>query len=121
VGSAGVQANIDRVRRAAAEAGRDPRTITAAALTFAVVNDDRGRAQAIADHYLQDYYGPPDNGLRPGPRPFVGPADECVRAAEEYFNAGVEVLIIGAMTSDPHALDRLCDQVLPRLVSTTTS
>ena len=45
----------------------------------------------------------------------VGTADDVVRVIHDYFAAGVETLIIGSPTADLASLDRLCNDVLPRL------
>jgi hypothetical protein len=35
--------------------------------------------------------------------------------AQEYFDAGVQVLIVAPVTADPDHLDRLLGEVFPRL------
>jgi alkanesulfonate monooxygenase SsuD/methylene tetrahydromethanopterin reductase-like flavin-dependent oxidoreductase (luciferase family) len=107
------------VRRFAEEAGRDPSRLTPAALVFACVDDDRDRAMEVAGRYMLHYYshrrGTASVSELVGPHQLVGPADECVAKTHEYFDAGVEVLIIGSVSADPRYLDRLCESVLPRL------
>ena len=35
--------------------------------------------------------------------------------AEQYFAAGVEVLIVGSVTANRDSFERLCTEVIPRL------
>jgi probable F420-dependent oxidoreductase len=122
-GHAGFRTNWEKVQRYAEEAGRDPATLTPAALVFACVDEDRGRAMEVASRYMLHYYGARRPGLSAeelvGPHQLVGPADECVQKAQDYVDAGVEVLIIGSMTADLSYLDRLCERVLPRIAAST--
>jgi hypothetical protein len=46
----------------------------------------------------------------------LGSADECLRSAEAYVQAGVQTMIIGSVTADLRYLDRLCERVMPRLL-----
>ena len=118
-GAEGFRANWQKVRRFAEEAGRDPDALTPAVLVYAVVDDDRDRALGVAARYMDHYYGSRRPGVSPaelvGSAHLVGPADEAARKAQAYFEAGAEVLILGSMTADPAYLDRLCDELLPRL------
>ena len=40
---------------------------------------------------------------------------EVLRRARLYFEAGVEVLILGSVSADPRHLDMLCERVLPEI------
>jgi probable F420-dependent oxidoreductase len=94
--------------------GRDPATITPAALVYACVDDDRDRAAAKATAYFGHYYGPNRTstaGL------LLGTPDQCLETAQQYFDAGVETMIIGSVSADLGTLDRLCAELLPRLQS----
>ncbi|HZT06741.1 MAG TPA: LLM class flavin-dependent oxidoreductase [Chloroflexota bacterium] len=111
-GPAGFRANWDKIRRFAEAAGRDIGEITPAALVYACVDDDRERAEAKALAYRMNYYGT----RRMDTTGFLlGSADDCVRGAHEYFEAGVQTMIVGSLTADLTSLDRFCEQVLPRL------
>jgi probable F420-dependent oxidoreductase len=112
-GPDGFRTNWEKVRRAAEESGRDPATLTPAALVWACVDDDRANALALTERYFAHYY-PGGRRVTTG-ADLTGPADECVRGANGYFQAGVQHLIVGIVTADPRYLDRFCEQVLPRL------
>jgi probable F420-dependent oxidoreductase len=112
-GPAGFRAAWATIRRHCAELGRDPSEITPAALAYASVASDRGRAQdAMREHLLRSF-GPAR--LERGLGPLVGTAEDLLRGAQEYFDAGVEVLILGSVTADPRHLDMLCEHVLPKI------
>jgi len=113
-GPDGFRQNWDQVRRSAEQAGRDPSAITPAALVWACVDDDRAKAVELTERYFSHYY---PSGRRPGPADMAGPADACVRAANEYFKAGVQHLIIGTVTADLRYLDRLCEVVGPGMAT----
>jgi probable F420-dependent oxidoreductase len=118
-GPAGARANWEKVQQYAQAAGRDPSLVTFAALVFACVDEDHDRAMEVAGDYMLRYYGArqPNMSIAElvGPHHLIGPADECVRKAQAYVDAGVEVLIIGSVSADLRYLDRLCEQVLPRI------
>ena len=113
-GAPGFRTTWEKVQRAAEAAKRDPSTITPAALVYAAVDDDRDRAREQALSYRRHYYGSSRGTLDVEGAP-VGTADDVVRVIHDYFAAGVETLIIGSPTADLAALDRLCNDVLPRL------
>lgn len=113
-GPEGVRASWETIRRHAESIGRDPSTITRAALVYACVDDDRDRAVAMASRYFANYYGPHRASVSPWY--MLGPADDCVRMASAYVEAGIEVLIIGSVTADLGYLDRLLEKVVPRVL-----
>ena len=114
-GVAGFRSNWDKIKRCAEEEGRDAATITPAALIQFSLDDNRERARAAMHAYLSHSYGPARAELTLGN--MVGTPDDLVRGASEYFEAGVEVLILSSITADTRHLDRFCQEVLPRLVS----
>jgi probable F420-dependent oxidoreductase len=115
-GVSGFSSGWRTIRAYAEEAGRDPSTITPAALIHFSLDSDRSRAEAAMREYLTQSYGPAraaDLGN------MVGTADDLRRGAEEYFAAGVEVLILSSVSADVAHLERFCDQVLPKLRAPT--
>ncbi|MPZ14513.1 MAG: LLM class flavin-dependent oxidoreductase [Chloroflexi bacterium] len=111
-GAEGFRANWGQVQRYAEAVGRDPASITPAALVYACVDDDRARAEDRVAAYFAHYYGA---GRRSSGGGIAGPPDVCVRALQEYIDAGVQTLIIGSVTASLGPLDRLCEEVLSRL------
>ena len=111
-GPEGFRTNWDKILRYADAIGRDPSTLSPAALIYACVDDDLDRATATAKANLAHYYGPrrsETSGF------LLGSPDDCVRMAEEYVKAGVQTMIIGSVTADLAYLDRFLEKVLPRL------
>jgi probable F420-dependent oxidoreductase len=94
-----------------AEAGRDPSEITPAALVYASVAADREQAREAMRAHLLRSFGPAR--LERGLGPLVGTPEDLVHGAHEYFDAGVEVLILSSVSADPRHLDMLCERVLP--------
>lgn len=113
-GPAGVQRAWETVRASAAAAGRDPASLTLAALVRAAVDDDPARARALADANAR-HYRPNVPGVEDPTALLLGPPDACIRRAREYFAAGVELLIVAPVTADLTHLDRLLREVLARL------
>lgn len=111
-GPEGFRTNWEKILRYAEAISRDPGTLTPAALIYACVDDDVDRATATAKANLMHYYG----ARRSDTSGFLlGRADDCVRMAHEYVEAGVQMMIIGSVTADVSYLDRFLEKVLPRL------
>jgi alkanesulfonate monooxygenase SsuD/methylene tetrahydromethanopterin reductase-like flavin-dependent oxidoreductase (luciferase family) len=94
------------------ETGREPSTVTPAALAHFSVDSDAARARERMHAYLTYSYGPERAADL---SPLTGNPDDLVRGAEAYFKAGVEVLICSSITMDIEALEILAERVLPRL------
>jgi len=110
-GPEGFRRNWETIQRHAEAAGRDSAALTPACLIYACVDDDRSRAEELAAAHLRNYYGP----RRTDTSSFLlGPADDCLRTAEQYVRAGVETFIVGSVTADLRYFDRLC-ALVPRL------
>jgi probable F420-dependent oxidoreductase len=112
-GPAGFRTAWAAIREYCAAAGRDPSEITPAALAYASVADDRAQAQEAMRQHLLRAFGPAR--LARGLGPLVGTSEDLVRGAREYFDAGVEVLILGSVSADARHLDLLCERVLPAI------
>lgn len=111
-GADGFRRNMERVREAAAAAGRDPSTIAGATLVFTSLDDDRGRARRRAFAYQANYY---DASRANTDTCMLGSVDECVDYAGAYAEAGADMLILSPVTSDLGHFDRICGDLLPRL------
>ncbi|MCA1645085.1 MAG: LLM class flavin-dependent oxidoreductase [Chloroflexi bacterium] len=112
-GPAGFHSAWATLRGYCQDAGRDPAEITPAALAYASVADDRERARDAMRVHLLRSFGPAR--LERGLGPMVGTPQDLIRGAQEYFDAGVEVLILGSVTANLGHLDMLCERVLPKL------
>jgi probable F420-dependent oxidoreductase len=105
-----------QIQQLAVSYGRDPKTITPAALMHFSLDRDRARAQAAMRAYLTRSY----NAARAETLgPLTGTPDDLVRGAESFFAAGVELLILSPITADPSTLDLVAETVLPRLTATS--
>ena len=116
-GLAGFTPRWSQIQRYAAEYGRDPTTITPAALMQFSIDTDRDRAQAAMHAYLTRSYNP---ARAENLGPMTGTPEDLIRGAESFFNAGVQLLILSSITADPAHLDLLAESVLPRLALTLT-
>jgi probable F420-dependent oxidoreductase len=112
-GVAGFKSQWSKIRAYCSEIGRDASEITPAALAYASVAPDAEQAREGMREHLIRSFGP--ERVERGLGPLVGTPDDLVGGAQEYFDAGVEVLIISSVSADPRHLDLLCERVLPRL------
>jgi alkanesulfonate monooxygenase SsuD/methylene tetrahydromethanopterin reductase-like flavin-dependent oxidoreductase (luciferase family) len=112
-GAGGFRSAWATIRRYCEEAGRDVAEITPAALAYTSVAEDGEQAREAMRNHLLRSFGPAR--LERGLGPMVGTPEDLVRGAHEYFDAGVEVLILGSVSADPRHLDLLCERVLPNI------
>ncbi len=89
----GFRERMARVRTQATAAGRDGAAITAALMTFALVDPDRDAALQRAGAILAAMYGRP---MHTAAERYcvVGTAEQCAAAAREFADAGVEHLVL---------------------------
>ncbi len=89
----GFRERMARIRSLAAEHGRDERAITAALMTFAVVDRDRSVAVQRAGAMLGAMYG---RSMESAAERYcvTGTPDECRQAVDRFADAGVEHLIL---------------------------
>jgi probable F420-dependent oxidoreductase len=114
-GVGGFQTAWTKIGQYCAEIGRDRSEITPAALAYASVAHDGEQAREGMRQHLIRSFGPAR--LERGLGPLVGTPDDLVRGANEYFAAGVELLIVASVSADPRHLDLLCEGVLPKLMA----
>jgi probable F420-dependent oxidoreductase len=114
-GGAGFKAATDKVRQLAEAAGRDPASITFGAQVSICVDDDRARALELAERRF-DYYYPGGRGNRTAGAA-LGSADECLRVIDAYVAAGADHVFLSPVTASLSHLDRICEQVFPRIAA----
>jgi probable F420-dependent oxidoreductase len=85
---------IEEVRAAAKEAGRDPKAITGAIYLTLAIDDDAARADAKINDYLSNYYGVPAAGMRARQRCYAGPAKGAAAWLKSYADAGATHLML---------------------------
>lgn len=104
----------DKICTYAVEAGRDPSVIEKAGITYVAVDENKVRAIAACEAYLNRYYGKitadiAGNGV-------VGSPAECAARLASIFEKGFQLLILRAVIPDLRQLDLLGDKILPMLV-----
>jgi probable F420-dependent oxidoreductase len=111
-GPDGFRARWQQIQQYAREAGRDPTSITPAALVnFSVSTDGEHARDAMGEHLTRSFNAARAQQLGP----MSGTPDEVVRGAREYFDAGVELLICQSISADLAHLELFCESVVPRL------
>jgi len=105
----------EKVAQYARAAGRDPKEIEKAGLTFMAINDDKSRAVETIAAYVQRYYGRSRGDLEN--TCVVGSPAACAERIQAFFSRGLDTLIIGVADPDPRQLDLFGEKVLPKLES----
>jgi probable F420-dependent oxidoreductase len=105
----------EKVAQYARAAGRDPKEIEKAGLTFMAVNDDHDKAVKTVEGYVMRYYG----RLRAdvANTSLVGSPAAVAERIEAFLSRGLDRLIIGVADPDPRQLDLFGEKVLPKLKS----
>ena len=103
----------EKISGLANSAGRNPREIEKAALTFMAIDDNKARAVEACAAYLQRYYGAVRMDVEK--HLLVGPAEACAERIGAFFSKGLDTLIIGLAKADLKQLDVFGEKVLPLL------
>lgn len=113
-GAPGYLEAMSMVKDAAAQAGRDPESLSGAVLAMVSLDDDRERAWQRAFDYQANYY----SAARAKPEQcLLGSVSECADKAAAYLEAGADVVILAPVTSDIRHYERVCTELLPRLAA----
>ena len=103
----------EKVASYARAAGRNPKDIDKACLTFMAINDNKARAVETLGAYVTRYYGRLRGDVE---NTFmVGSPAACAERIDAFFSRGLDTLIIGLADPDPKQLDLFANQVLPRI------
>jgi alkanesulfonate monooxygenase len=103
----------EKIAQYARAAGRDPREIEKAGLTFMAINDDKSKAVETVGAYVQRYYGRSRGDLEN--TCVVGSPAACAERIQAFVSRGLDTLIIGLADPDPRQLDLFGEKVLPQL------
>jgi probable F420-dependent oxidoreductase len=105
---------VQVVRAALAETGRDPASFRIAKRVYIGVDDDPDRARRQVVEQLQRVYPflPPD-GLEA--MAVHGGPDECVAGLREVADAGAELILVNPVFDEHAQMERLAAEVLPKL------
>lgn len=103
----------EKISGFALAAGRDPKKVEKAALTFMAIDDNKTKAVEACAAYLNRYYGKARLDVE---KTFlVGAPEACAEGVRAAFSKGLDTLIIGAAIPDLKQLDLLAEKVLPLL------
>jgi probable F420-dependent oxidoreductase len=101
----------EKIAQYARAAGRNPRDIEKAGLTFMAINDDTAKALETVNNYVMRYYGRLRGDL--ANTSLVGSATAVAERIEAFLSRGLDTLIIGLADPDPKQLDLFAEKVLP--------
>jgi probable F420-dependent oxidoreductase len=101
----------EKISGYAEAAGRDPKKIAKAGLTFMAIDEDKKKAVDACEAYLTRYYGKVRLDIE---KTFVvGAPEACAEKIRAAFNNGLDTLILGGAVPDLRQLDLLGEKVLP--------
>ena len=109
----------EKIVQYARAAGRDPKHIEKAGLTFMAINDDTAKALETVNNYVMRYYGRLRGDL--ATTSLVGSAAAVAERIEAFLSRGLDTLIIGLADPDPKQLALFGEKVLPLLKKITSS
>jgi len=103
----------EKISGFAIAAGRDPKKIARAGLTFMAIDDNKAKAVAACEAHLNRYYGKVRLDVE---KTFVvGSPEACAERIRAAFSKGIQTLILGAVIPELQQLDLLGEKVLPLL------
>jgi probable F420-dependent oxidoreductase len=103
----------EKIAGYARAAGRDPKKISKAGLTFMAIHDDQSKAVRAVEDYVMRYYG----RLRAdvANTSLVGSPAAIAERIGAFLAQGLDTLIIGVADPDPRQLDLFGEEVLPKI------
>lgn len=104
----------EKISGYARAAGRDPKKITKAGLTFMAIDEEQSKAVKAVEGYVMRYYG----RLRAdvANTSLVGSPTAIIERIGAFFSKGLDVLIIGVADPDPRQLDLFGEKVLSKVI-----
>lgn len=106
---------VQIVRTAVTEAGRDAAGFGIAKRVYIAVDDDAKRARERIAAALDRLYGYFGLTGRLTPVAVFGPPDACVRGLDDVAAAGAELILLNPLLDDTEQMERLAAEVVPRL------
>ena len=82
------------IHQIAREAGRDPGQLTGAVYLTMTIDDDKTRAEARMDAFMQGYYGRPPAEMRARQATYAGPAAGAAEWLSNWAGAGASHLVL---------------------------
>lgn len=105
---------VQVVRAALSDAGRDPASFRVAKRVYITIDDDVTRAEQNTRAALQaiyGYFGAPDIT----PVSVFGTADDCVRGLRAVADAGAQLILLNPLFDELEQMERLMAEVVPHL------
>lgn len=93
------------------EAGRDPGKIEKAGITYIAIDEDKRRAVAAGEVYLERYYGKVTMDVEVNM--VLGSASACADRLVSIFEKGFDTLILRLIVPDIRQIDLLGERVAP--------
>jgi probable F420-dependent oxidoreductase len=109
-GPRALRTELQRVRAAAVDGGRDPASLPCAAVVFFNMDSDAQSALAQVTGYLRGYYGLPET-LQPVDDTVYGPPRLAAARLREFVATGVDTLVLVPTRPCASQLDALAEAV----------
>jgi probable F420-dependent oxidoreductase len=113
--TASFAAQVQIVRRALAEAGREPDSFPIAKRVYIAVDDDTGRARERINDALAQIYGSRIPSIEAAA--VAGTAADCVREVNAVAAAGAELILFTTAFDQLEQMERLASEVMPHVHS----
>jgi probable F420-dependent oxidoreductase len=104
---------VQVVRKALADEGRDAHGFPIAKRVYIAVDEDAGRARDRVNAALGQVYGQRVPAIEAAA--IAGPPDHCVRELREVAEAGAELILFTPLFDQPEQMERLAAEVIPAL------
>jgi probable F420-dependent oxidoreductase len=106
---------VQVVRAALAEAGRDPASFPIAKRIYIAVDDDAARGRERVNATMARIYGRRVPDIEAAA--VAGTPDDCVRAARDVAAAGAELILFTTLFDPAEQAERLAAEVMPRVAA----
>jgi len=104
---------VQIVRAALAEAGRDLASFPIAKRIYIAVDDDAGRARDRINHAMARIYGHRVPSIEAAA--VAGTPADCIREASAVASAGAELILFTTVFDQPEQMERLAAEVMPHI------
>jgi probable F420-dependent oxidoreductase len=108
-------AQVQIVRQALAEAGREPGSFPIAKRVYIAIDDDTARARERVNDAMARIYGRRIPSIEAAA--VAGTAADCVREVNAVAAAGAELILFTTLFDQPEQMERLADEVMPHVPS----
>lgn len=106
---------VQIVRQALAEAGREPGSFPIAKRVYIAVDDDAGRARTLINGAMERIYGRRVPSIEAAA--VAGTPADCVREVNAVAAAGAELILFTTVVDQPEQMERLASEVMPHVHS----